>query len=121
MGVLIKGMAMPPNCDACPMLYEYRFCSLTGDHASGIWWETEKARMPNCPLEEVQEPKRGKWGTKFTPTECNPFGDYPVLIMRCSACKTKITLMHEDENIKEKWNYCPNCGARMERANDFGD
>lgn len=65
-------------------------------------------RMPTI------EPKKGKWETKFTPTECNPFGDYPVLIMRCSACKTKITLMHEDESIVEEWHYCPHCGAKME-------
>lgn len=53
MSVLIKGMKMPPNCDACPMLYEYRFCALTDDHASSIEWKTEEKRMPNCPLIEL--------------------------------------------------------------------
>lgn len=55
MSVLIKGMVMPQNCDACPMLFEYRFCALTDDHASSIGWEMEKKRMPNCPLIELPD------------------------------------------------------------------
>lgn len=55
MGVYIKGLKMPKNCDACPMLYEYRFCSLTDDHASSIEWKTEEKRMPNCPLIELPD------------------------------------------------------------------
>lgn len=50
MSVLIKGMTMPENCDACPMLFEYRFCALTDDHASSIEWKMEEKRMLNCPL-----------------------------------------------------------------------
>lgn len=53
MSILIKGMKMPQNCDACPMLYEYRFCALTDDHASSIEWKMEEKRMPNCPLIEL--------------------------------------------------------------------
>lgn len=55
MSVLIKGMVMPQNCDACPMLYEYRFCALTDDHASSIEWKMEENRMPNCPLIELPD------------------------------------------------------------------
>ena len=55
MSVLITGMKMPQNCDACPMLYEYRFCALTDDHASSIEWKTEEKRMPNCPLVELPD------------------------------------------------------------------
>lgn len=55
MEVYIKGMKMPENCDACPMFYEYRLCALTDDHASSIEWETEKKRMPNCPLIELPD------------------------------------------------------------------
>ena len=55
MSVLIKGMKMPQNCDACPMLYEYRLCALTDDHASSIEWKTEEKRMPNCPLIELPD------------------------------------------------------------------
>lgn len=55
MSVLIKGMEMPQNCDACPMLYEYRFCALTDDHASSIEWKIEEKRMPNCPLVEIPD------------------------------------------------------------------
>ena len=35
------------------MLYEYRFCALTDDHASSIDWDMEHKRMPNCPLVEL--------------------------------------------------------------------
>lgn len=55
MSVLIKGLKMPKNCDACPMLYEYRLCALTDDHASSIEWKTEEKRMPNCPLIELPD------------------------------------------------------------------
>ena len=55
MSVLIKGLKMPQNCDACPMLYEYRFCALTDDHASSIEWKIEEKRMPNCPLIELPD------------------------------------------------------------------
>ena len=55
MSVLIKGMKMPQNCDSCPMLYEYRFCALTDDHASSIEWKMEEKRMPNCPLIELPD------------------------------------------------------------------
>ena len=55
MSILIKGMKMPQNCDACPMLYEYRFCALTDDHASSIEWKMEEKRMPNCPLIELPD------------------------------------------------------------------
>jgi len=55
MSVLIKGMKMPKNCDACPMLYEYRFCELTDDRASSIEWKTEEKRMPKCPLIELPD------------------------------------------------------------------
>lgn len=55
MSVLIKGLKMPKCCDECPMLYEYRFCALTDDHASCIEWKTEEKRMPNCPLIELPD------------------------------------------------------------------
>ena len=55
MSILIKGLKMPQTCDECPMLYEYRFCALTDDHASSIGWKTEEKRMPNCPLIEIPE------------------------------------------------------------------
>ena len=57
MSVIIKGMAMPQKCDSCPMLYEYRFCALTDDHASSIDWDMEHKRMPNCPLVEMPSEK----------------------------------------------------------------
>lgn len=71
MSVLIKGMKMPQNCDSCPMLYEYRFCALTDDHASSIEWKMEEKRMPNCPLIELPDhgdlidvEQQGIWATK---------------------------------------------------------
>lgn len=62
MNVLIKGMAMPQNC------YECRFCETTYSghpfcvaHINYIE-DPRSGRLDTCPLEEVQEPKRGKDG-----------------------------------------------------------
>lgn len=46
------------------------------------------------------EPKRGRW--KRT-------NAYPNIIF-CDECGEPF----EKSNSSDKWNYCPNCGARME-------
>ena len=110
---LLKVLGLGANCEECE------------ESVRGVYCAANPDLMDVCDAiadAPTIEPKKGEWETKFTPTESNPFGDYPVLIIRCSVCKTKITLWtHEDENIKEKWHYCPNCGARMERREDGTD
>lgn len=55
---------------------------------------------------EQSERKTGKW----IATEFDGYADgYPVYCeWRCSACGVVV----EDE--EPTWNYCPNCGAKME-------
>ena len=58
-----------------------------------------------APTADVVEQKRGRWETK----PClDPYED-SVEVRRCSVCKTKL-------KVYSSWhfNYCPNCGARME-------
>ena len=61
MSVLIKGMEMPTNCAACPLNYDQMACAVTWTR----WWsdsmvimnfDSDKERMPNCPLIEVPTP-----------------------------------------------------------------
>lgn len=55
-------------------------------------------------LKAALEPvKRGKWIGK-------PIAGYSTV--RCSVCKEAFT-----ENTG-RWNYCPNCGARMEKSDE---
>ena len=61
MSVLIKGMEMPTNCADCPLNYDQMACGVTGTG----WWsdsmvimnfDSDKERMPNCPLIEILTP-----------------------------------------------------------------
>ena len=61
MSVLIKGMEMPTNCADCPLNYDQMACAVTWTR----WWsdsmvimnfDSDKERMPNCPLIEVPTP-----------------------------------------------------------------
>ena len=57
-------------------------------------------------------PKRGKWilGKEISREY---IGDICVGVeydgWQCSSCKTKV-----EKPYKPNWNYCPNCGAKME-------
>ena len=61
MSVLIKNMEMPTNCADCPLNYDQMACAVTWTR----WWsdsmvimnfDSDKERMPNCPLIEVPTP-----------------------------------------------------------------
>ena len=63
-------------------------------------------------LEELPsvEPKRGKWyDWSFT-----AFDGCTVWHRACSVCGYK----RDDDNLDKDTNYCPNCGAQMERSED---
>ena len=60
MGVYIKGMEMPKDCDSCPMLDDngdYPTCILTWT-SHGYNWNPFGQRMPDCPL--VPVPPHGR-------------------------------------------------------------
>ena len=106
MSILIKGMEMPTDCDNCSLFddrFDYPSCNATG-HSRGYNWNPRGQRMPDCPLievpEDVQPVKHGK----------NLKEEYPTLF-QCSVCGC------EDWDTSEvnygEYNYCPNCGAKM--------
>lgn len=62
-------------------------------------------------LEEVPsvEPKRGKWERHVLKNANVPWG------YDCSACGAWFVV---GEDTVEKYYYCPNCGAKMERSEE---
>ena len=55
------------------------------------------------------EPKRGKWIRHVLKNANVPWG------YDCSACGEWFVV---GEDTVEKYDYCPNCGARMERSEE---
>ena len=57
--------------------------------------------------EPYEERKTGKWISAYPDIEPNPMFAFSI----CSICGFRQSLWH-------KLNYCPDCGARMEGAED---
>ena len=68
-------------------------------------------RIYSAPTADVVEVKHGEWlQTK------EPLGYKDVDCIECSACRDS-WIIDEDfdfEFHKQYWNYCPNCGAKMD-------
>ena len=58
------------------------------------------------------EPKHGRW---ITVSDGYGNGVATASICECSLCKDTIWVYKND---KRKWNYCPNCGARMDEVEE---
>lgn len=72
-------------------------CNLTGEYCS----------LGSCPNEDIEEfaPLRhGRWVEK----EKYTFG----IMYDCSLCENRIL------DNGHSWNYCPNCGAKMDESTD---
>ena len=84
-------------------------------YASGEEYEWEiidKATIDNAPTIEAEPVKHGEWEAhKKTVGEM-----MYIKGMKCSECNHTYT-------IRGDWNYCPNCGAKMdkEKEDDNGD
>lgn len=65
----------------------------------------------NFPAADVRHVRRGKW---IVYPEClkyaNVYSDYHIV---CSACEECFSIL---DNDCYRFNYCPNCGARMEES-----
>lgn len=94
---------------------------LNGDDVCGVTEYDEDGfsmRYKAVPVEAIRqapavdaEPvKHGKWDDSGR----YAFGDGSLAI-RCSECGCAL---HEDEYQKYYWNYCPNCGAKMDLEGD---
>lgn len=100
MSVLIKGAKMPKDgCHDCIFLHCI-YCILMARNTSVSEYAWNCERHPDCPLEEVQERKKGKWENYIADT-----GVEHWRVIRCSECE-KVAI--------ERYNYCPHCGARMD-------
>ena len=72
-------------------------------HYTGI-----KAWLEALPAEDVQPVKHGRWVESF-----EQIVDLIYKVKRCSICgKTKPMKIFEHEDCL--FNYCPNCGAKMD-------
>lgn len=67
------------------------------------------AREGTC-TNYCEKPKRGKW-IKINP-ETRGYAEF----YRCSVCLYNIQLPYWDNECD--FDYCPNCGARMEAGNE---
>ena len=52
MSILIRGMKMPKNCEACDLCYDYVYCMA----ASNVFKINFETRPKECPLVEVPAP-----------------------------------------------------------------
>jgi hypothetical protein len=87
------------DADAIPytMLYKENWIEGTGREEKGVW----KSDIDKLPTIEA-EPKRGRWIEAST--------DGAVF---CSECGTEWL-----SEAARYYNFCPNCGARMEASDD---
>lgn len=62
--------------------------------------------MIDAPTADVQEVKHGEWNVDY---------DCESVVLSCSLCDEKYWIEREDELEKHKPNYCPRCGAKMDK------
>ena len=66
-------------------------------------WAHARNRIAKLPTIEAETVKHGKWVMTFKGIEGNG--------LTCSACKEEIW----DEYGNRETNFCPNCGAKMDK------
>ncbi len=92
MGVLIKNLELPKNCNQC-IESMIRFVAQC-ERCDASYIARSAGRKPDCPLVEEPDEKEGHWKHRKTWT-----------MHICDQCG------FENE---EATRYCPNCGAKME-------
>lgn len=112
MSVLIK-IPMPQNCRECRFMEivhrldgrERYICIAHLNEITDL-----KERLDTCPLEEQ---KRGKWEDVEEVLYEGNTGENPYTVTavgyKCSECGTEMGNL---------WSFCPNCGARMDVADN---
>lgn len=90
----------------------------TGERQQGILGCAETVRM--CPAADVAPVVHGLWipvrESEMTGWRPELAGRDPIGGYVCSACKEEATFDCNDEFVLS--NYCPNCGARMDGADN---
>ena len=93
--------------DATPLIDECMECSAIewNRNVYATWAEAEEdfmQRLLDAPTVDAVEVVHGRW---------EPRTDVPGFL-RCSACHD--CNIYDDWPDGKKWNYCPNCGAKMD-------
>ena len=84
------------------------------EYAQGLknqWWHDVYALKTAPPTQP--ERKKGKWIGYNTDKYGWKRADGSPVFVSCSECFTTVL-----NNGSPHWNYCPNCGAKMEEVND---
>lgn len=84
------------NCNLCAFYDECNPRGLDGEGSHRYCWQAKR-----FPTADVTEVKHGKW--------IYADGDVGYNVCRCSKCDGVVVL---DEEVT--YNYCPNCGAKMD-------
>lgn len=71
-----------------------------------ISWQNGFVEAVDTAIKALQEQKTGEWICEPHPN----WGKWGIHIARCSECGFS--------GGTGKWNFCPNCGARMEESEE---
>ena len=86
---------------------------VTHEKYGGMSEEFDLYKLMQMPTADVQPVKHGKW---IAYPACLAYdGAYIETHIVCSECGHVWDIM---DNDTETFNYCPNCGARMEERDD---
>ena len=88
------------KCNNC---YHNKVC------IDGTNYKTAESCKHYVPAADVQEVRHGRWVAKIMRKENYNYG-VPYEISRCSEC----LYMLKNNGFVGRYNYCPNCGARMD-------
>lgn len=103
--VTIKDMVMPHNCDDCPFLDDngdYPTCIITRE-SRGYNFNIRAFRMPNCPLEEIDDSAFKNNSHTFYCRSCG------------RTYFAEGTLRYDDDfDYHYRIAKCPNCGEENE-------
>ena len=76
-----------------------------------VGFDTIDEVLSGMPAADVAEVRHGRWKEEF---------DGIDTIYECSVCGEQFVTL-EGTPADNLWNYCPNCGAKMEEDDDHHD
>ncbi len=84
-----------------------------GDRLAIIPLNFAMAHIKSLPTADVEPVRHGDWDVILDDWE-------DTVTLKCPLCREEFRVLCEDDEIPQaKYNYCPNCGAKMEGgAND---
>lgn len=113
MSIVIKGLSCPESCLECQFRrssstefpWEECYCLFTFENIAFI-----ERKLDSCPIEEVKEVKRASW----IKDESKRRGDGEIYDYCCSLCQGG-AVEGTYGNLDVLTDYCPHCGAEMEK------